>query len=141
MSSWPSPQKTSQWKEKLPALSGVKLTRVSWPGTISVRRPKSGILKPWIAVFRGQHQNQRLAELGRNLVWVILELLGADVDLDRALGGKARDPPPTALADQQRDEKLCDAWGSAFGDRQLDQAELSPPHATSRVPRPGMAAS
>ena len=48
MSSWPSPQKTSQKNVKLPALSGVKVTRVSWPGTMSVRKPKSGILKPWM---------------------------------------------------------------------------------------------
>ncbi len=29
-------------------LSGTRGTRVSWPGTMSVRTPKSGILKPWM---------------------------------------------------------------------------------------------
>ena len=29
-------------------MSGVRVTRVSWPGTMSLRRPKSGILKPWM---------------------------------------------------------------------------------------------
>src|SRR5476649_786908 len=48
MSSWPSPQKMSQKKAKVPAFSGVIVTRVSWSGTMSVRMPKSGILKPWM---------------------------------------------------------------------------------------------
>src|SRR5476649_718505 len=48
MSSWPSPQKMSQKKVKVPAFSGVIVTRVSWSGTMSVRMPKSGILKPWM---------------------------------------------------------------------------------------------
>src|SRR5262249_31610407 len=39
ISSWPSPQKTSQKKTKLPGFCGVIVTRVSWSGTISVRMP------------------------------------------------------------------------------------------------------
>ena len=48
ISSWPSPQKMSQKKTKLPAFVGVIVTRVSWSGTMSVRMPNSGILKPWM---------------------------------------------------------------------------------------------
>src|SRR5476651_441970 len=48
MSSCPSPQNTSQKKANWPTLSGVIVTRVVSPGTISVRTPNAGILKPWI---------------------------------------------------------------------------------------------
>src|SRR5581483_9414495 len=48
ISSWPSPQNTSQKKAYWPGFSGVMVTRVSWSGMMSVRMPNSGILKPWI---------------------------------------------------------------------------------------------
>ena len=47
MSSWPSPQKTSQKNVKLPALSGVKVTRLLARHDVGAQ-PKSGILKPWM---------------------------------------------------------------------------------------------
>ena len=46
MSSWPSPQKTSQWNGNVPSLSGVSVTRVTSFGTMSFRILNAGRLKP-----------------------------------------------------------------------------------------------
>ena len=74
------------------------------------------------AVLRGQHQHQRLAALGRDLVRMELELLGADADLGRLVRRQTRGGPQRA-AGEQRDQ--CPAvHGSALGDRQLDQGHL-----------------
>src|SRR5438477_1969748 len=44
--SWPSPQKISHRKTKVPALSGTRRSRETLPGTMSVRTLKSGALNP-----------------------------------------------------------------------------------------------
>src|SRR5215471_6775523 len=46
MSSWPSPQKTSQKNVNVPALSGTNLSFSTTPGLISARRRNSGSLNP-----------------------------------------------------------------------------------------------
>src|SRR5258708_4215167 len=46
MSSWPSPQNTSQWNVNVPTLLGTMRTRAVWPGMMVALAPKSGALKP-----------------------------------------------------------------------------------------------
>ncbi len=44
--SWPLPQKLSQWKGNVPALSGVKRSVFTFPGRISIRSFKPGQSNP-----------------------------------------------------------------------------------------------
>ena len=62
MSSWPSPQKTSQKNVKLPALSGVKRHARLLTGHDVGAHAEVGHLEAVDAVLGGQHQDHRLAE-------------------------------------------------------------------------------
>ena len=75
MSSWPSPQKTSQKNAKLPGLVGRQGHARLLAGHDVGAQAEVRHLEAVDAVFRGQHQDDRLADLGRDLVGVILELL------------------------------------------------------------------
>jgi len=56
MSSWPSPQKTSQMKLNLPALSGTNRILSTTPGFRSARRLKIRKLESVVPVFADQFQ-------------------------------------------------------------------------------------
>src|SRR5258708_15143048 len=124
MSSWPSPQKMSQKKTKLPTFWGVIVTRVSWSGTMSVRMPKSGILKPWM---RSNDVSTRVTG------WPTFTLTmgGVYSNFDAAMlisfgvsAASRRAAPPTALPISSAVNTLR-FMESGLGDRQLRDDDLA----------------
>ena len=80
MSSWPSPQKTSQRKAKVPYLSGVSATRVTSLGPTSLPDLELGHVESVDTVFGDELEDHGLALLQANLGRRIRKLLRHDPD-------------------------------------------------------------
>ncbi len=86
MSSWPSPQKTSQWNVNVPALSGVNGTRVTSCGTHVRPDPERGQVEPVEAVLGHELEDDGLALPERHLGRRVREPLRDDADDPRPFG-------------------------------------------------------
>ena len=91
-------------EDEVPALVGVIVTRVSWSGTMSVRMPNSGILKPWMRSNEVSTKVSGTPDLGLHRVGRELELAGGDAHLGAGLGGEQARGSAGRAADQQRGE-------------------------------------
>ncbi len=125
----------SQKKAKVPAFSGVIVTRVSWSGTMSVRMPKSGILKPWT---RSIEVSTNVTGCPRFTFTVSGENSNFEAWIATSPGAAAfarNTTPSAALLPISSAMKSLRFMGLGLGDRQFGDRDLaSPPIATSRVP-------
>src|SRR5579883_951161 len=97
MSSWPSPQNTSQKKTYWPGLVGVIVTRVSWSGMMSVRMPNAGILKPWMRSNEVSTKVSGTPALAFTVSGVYWNLLAATLTSAPVSAASRRAAPPAAL--------------------------------------------